>query len=236
MEGTISFSLPGLCLQWVFHGCQRHPLPETGQGRVVPQTLRHPPKCLQHDGRRRLDGDGVEEQRIALSHGTGPEYFSQDWQIWQKPNRPGMSGDALYLDFRRYVNGFGFAKPAPGVSYEQMKEAPESGTSAKASRLKRACSSTVESMEMSTARVSATARFLSKPLQRRLRKMFGSLTDRDVTGTNDNVGRNPQRDHAGGVLLLRIAANGISEQFGTEAASTGEDVSSGGPSKQRFSG
>ena len=77
-------------------------------------------------GGRNLDGDEVEEQRIALSHWAAPKYFSQDWQIWQGSSRRGeLFGDTPYLDFHRISTGFGFAKPAEGVSYEEMKEAPE---------------------------------------------------------------------------------------------------------------
>ena len=79
-----------------------------------------------------LDGDGVEEQHLALSHGTAPDYFNRDWQIWQTGRTGDVPGDTPYLRFHRYAfyrNGssFGFVKPAPGVTYEKMKAAPESG-------------------------------------------------------------------------------------------------------------
>lgn len=78
-------------------------------------------------GGRNLEGDGVEEQRLALSNWTGPKYFSEDWQIWQDSQGGGRDApcDTPYLDFHRISTGFGFAKPAKGVSYEEMKEAPE---------------------------------------------------------------------------------------------------------------
>ena len=79
------------------------------------------------NGRRELDGDGVKEQRLALSHWTGANPFSQDWWICQKSSRNTMICDTPYFEFHRYTTGFGFARPGPGTSYEQMKEAPASG-------------------------------------------------------------------------------------------------------------
>jgi hypothetical protein len=79
-------------------------------------------------GGRNLEGDGVEEEHLALANWTGPRYFSEDWQIWQSSRGGGDTPcDVLYLDFHRISTGFGFAKPAKGVSYEEMKEAPEGG-------------------------------------------------------------------------------------------------------------
>ena len=58
------------------------------------------------------------------------KYFSQDWWIWQ--GGPGSgdtaeSGAAPRINFNRFVDGFGVVKPPPGVSYENMTVAPESG-------------------------------------------------------------------------------------------------------------
>jgi len=122
------FHCPGYASQWLSI--------EVADGKASPKQLKVRLfrkryvilRCaFNKDGGRKLDGDGVEEQRLALSHWTGPEYFHQDWQIWQKSSGGTMLGDTPYLEFHRYVNGFGFARPAPGVSYEQMKEAPEAG-------------------------------------------------------------------------------------------------------------
>ena len=77
-------------------------------------------------GGRNLEGDGVEEQRVAVSHGTAPKHFWDDWQISQRSRAGGDTPcDVPYLDFHRISTGFGFKKPAEGVSYEEMKEAPE---------------------------------------------------------------------------------------------------------------
>lgn len=78
-------------------------------------------------GRRSLEGDEVQVQRIALPHWTAPNYFNQDWQIWQKSDGVALFGDSPYFEFHRYTTGFGFVKPVSGVSYEAMKEAPETG-------------------------------------------------------------------------------------------------------------
>ncbi len=85
--------------------------------------------ALNADGGRNLVGAGVEEQHLALSHWTGPEDFSHDWRIWQKSNEVARFRDTPYLEikFGRIVKDFGFAKPGPGVSYENMKQAPKSG-------------------------------------------------------------------------------------------------------------
>lgn len=71
---------------------------------------------------RTLTGDDVVEQRVALSHWTAPRYFSGDWQVWQK-----FGGTTLQLNFHRLTSEFGFLKPASDTSYDDMKEAPESG-------------------------------------------------------------------------------------------------------------
>ena len=79
-------------------------------------------------GGRTLEGDGVEEQRVAMPHWTAPKYFSRDWQILQRSQGGGDTPcDTPYLDFHRYASGFGFVKPAEGVTYEEMREAPGEG-------------------------------------------------------------------------------------------------------------
>jgi hypothetical protein len=79
-------------------------------------------------GGRTLEGDGVEEQRLALPNWTAPKHFWDDWQISQRSRAGGDTPcDVPYLDFHRFSTGFGFKKPADGVSYEEMKESPEDG-------------------------------------------------------------------------------------------------------------
>jgi hypothetical protein len=83
--------------------------------------------ALNTNGGRKLVGDDMNEQHLALSHWTGPEYFFYDWQVWQGSNGAAVFGDTPYLQFHRYAPDFGFARPGPGVSYENMKEAPATG-------------------------------------------------------------------------------------------------------------
>ena len=72
-------------------------------------------------------GEGVEEQRLALTHWSHIDFFRQDWQIWQKSDRGNWFGDTPFLQFHMGVPGFGFLKPSSGVSYKNMEEAPVSG-------------------------------------------------------------------------------------------------------------
>jgi hypothetical protein len=79
-------------------------------------------------GGRNLEGDGVEEQRVALSQWTGAKYFSHDWWITQRSRAGGETPcDVPYIDFHYIAPNFGIVKPPKDVSYEQMKEAPEEG-------------------------------------------------------------------------------------------------------------
>jgi curli biogenesis system outer membrane secretion channel CsgG len=79
------------------------------------------------NGGRKLMGEGVEEQRLALTHWSHIDFFRQDWQIWQKSKRGDWFGDTPFLQFHMGVPGFGFLKPSSGVSYKNMEEAPASG-------------------------------------------------------------------------------------------------------------
>ncbi len=122
------FHCPGYAAQWVYVDVADG---KASPKRVKVQLFRKRYVILRcafnTNGGRALEGEGVEEQHLALSHWTRPEYFGKDWQIWQKASGGDMFGDTPYLEFHRYAKDIGFAKPAPGVSYEKMKEAPESG-------------------------------------------------------------------------------------------------------------
>lgn len=72
--------------------------------------------------KRTLTGPDAEEQHLALSQWTAPKYFNYDWKVWQD-----FSAPTVRLDYFRVASGFGCVKPAAGVSYKEMKEAPESG-------------------------------------------------------------------------------------------------------------
>ena len=131
-EHFIYFHSPGYASQWVYvkiadgKASLREAKAKLFRNRYV--ILRC---AFNTNGDRSLEGDDVDEQHVALSHWTSAKPFGQDWQIWQKKRNSGNNcdfGDTPYLEFHRWsFNGFGFARPAPGVSYQQMKEAPDAG-------------------------------------------------------------------------------------------------------------
>jgi hypothetical protein len=83
--------------------------------------------ALNLSGGRKLVGNDVEEQHLALTHWTGPQYFREDWMIWQAGNGGVLFGDTLYLKFHRFSRDFGFVKAPAGATYAKMTEAPVSG-------------------------------------------------------------------------------------------------------------
>lgn len=122
------FQCPGYASQWVYVACADG---ELSQDKVKVELCRKRYVILRCAFNtkygRTLEGNDVEVQRVALSHWTGPNHFNLDWQIWQKSSGAAMFGDTPYLEFHRYCQGFGFTRPAPGISYEAMKESPKSG-------------------------------------------------------------------------------------------------------------
>ncbi len=78
-------------------------------------------------GGRDLVGKNVEENRVAVSHWAAPKYFSEDWQVWQSSEERDGFGKTPYLRFHRQVPGFGFAEPPTDASFDDLKQAPESG-------------------------------------------------------------------------------------------------------------
>ncbi|NLX99214.1 MAG: hypothetical protein GXY83_24010 [Rhodopirellula sp.] len=127
-ERYLYFHCPGYATQWIHLDC----LGGNASTKQIDVRLFRKRyvilKCaFNPNGTRNLEGDGVEQQRVALSHWTGTKHFAHDWQIWQKSGGTGLFGDAPYFEFHRYGNDFGFARPPSGVSYETMKEAPRSG-------------------------------------------------------------------------------------------------------------
>ena len=127
-EHHIFFHCPGYASQWVYL--------KIADGKMTPDRAKIKLfrkryvvlRCsFNTSGQRNLEGDDVEEQHLALSHWTGPKYFNQDWQVWQKSNGAAMFGDVPYLEFHRYCTDFGFKKPPAGTSYDEMNGAPASG-------------------------------------------------------------------------------------------------------------
>lgn len=85
-------------------------------------------------GGREFFGKDIKEGRAVVGHWGSLPYFQHDWQIWQKSSGGmmfgddgygEMFGDTVFLDFHRYCKGFGFAKVPEGISFDDLKEAPE---------------------------------------------------------------------------------------------------------------
>ncbi|NLE37836.1 MAG: hypothetical protein GX621_07410 [Pirellulaceae bacterium] len=125
---NVYFHCPGYTSQWISVDISNGKV-SCGRDKVTMFRTRYVVLryAFNTNSERNLEGVGVEQHRVALSHWTGFEPCKSDWQIWQGSTDGALFGDTLYLQFHRWSSDYGFAKPAPGVSYEQMKEAPQSG-------------------------------------------------------------------------------------------------------------
>jgi hypothetical protein len=124
----VYFHCPGYASQWVYLKIDKgRASPDRAKVKLFRKRYVILRCSFNVNGQRNLEGDGVEEQHLALPHWTGSKYFNQDWRVWQKSNGNMMFGDTPYLEFHRYCIDFGFKKPLAGTSYEQMNEAPASG-------------------------------------------------------------------------------------------------------------